>query len=547
MARSGLSLSLCAGVLIGTVVSPAFVHAAPPGDERDAALLSTLAVQTAMQQAREHLLQHNARAAVEALEAQIARINGNQTYLVLLRDAYRAYIRELRVGGHESTAQLYLKRLQILEPGAVVEGRVPSAPAAKSDRGGPIAPALLAFGNTAGQKLIARGQLGDDNDDPFRQHAQSAQPAQQSGRELLTHAENEFRLNHYSEAGKLYARAHAAERSLPSENCEQWAYCKLHGVVEQLNRPAARTAYAELETEVKQALELAPRLTYARNLLSEIDKRKRKERFQDGETEQPPQVSVRHLEQRVNGWAVAESANFRVYYHQAPQLAEQVAQVAEATRWRMQRKWFGGTGPNWEPRCDIVLHATAQDYSAATQVPPTSPGHSSFNAPSGPGLQRRIDLHCDNPNMLHYVLPHETTHTVLVGNFGNDFVPRWADEGMAVLSEPPDKIESHLRNLTSLHQQGRLFPVQQLIQMRDYPAPEQTTGFYAQGVSVVAFLVRERGPQTFAQFLREGMCGNYEAALQKHYGYRGFSDLEVRWTRFAFQEAITTGNTAAKR
>ena len=158
-----------------------------------------------------------------------------------------------------------------------------------------------------------------------------------------------------------------------------------------------------------------------------------------------------------------------------------------------------------------------------------------------PGLHRRIDLHCDNPNMLNYVLPHETTHTVLVGNFGNKFVPRWADEGMAVLSEPADKIEAHLRNLMNLRQQGRLFAVQQLVQMDNYPSPEETTGFYAQGVSLVAFLVREKGAQTFTQFLREGMSGNYESALQKHYSYRGFSDLEARWARFAFQEAILMG------
>lgn len=540
MARYGLSLSLCAGVLLGAF-SLSSVRSAPPVEDRNSSMLATLAVQTAMQQAREAMLQHQARAAVEILEAQIARINGNQTYLALLRDAYRACIRELRVSGQEPAAQLYLRRLQILEPGAAVENPTPASAGVPS-----AAPGIFGIANLAGQKILGLGKQADD-DDPFRQPVQSAR---KSVHELRAHAERKFQEKRFCEAGTLFAEAHAAESPLPPENREQWAYCKLHRVVEQLNRSPARSAYPELEAEVRQAMELAPRLehAYARNLLGEIDKRKRKERFQDaGDDEQPPQVSVRHLEQRVNGWAVAESANFRVYYHQAPQLAEQAAQIAEITRWRMQKKWFGAAGATWEPKCDIVLHATAQEYSAATHVPPTSPGHSSFNAPCGPGLHRRLDLHCDNPNMLHYVLPHETTHAVLVGNFGNDFVPRWADEGMAVLAEPADKIEAHLRNLVSLHQQGRLFPVQQLIQMRDYPTPDQTTGFYAQGVSLVAFLVREKGAQTFASFLREGMAGNYEAALQKHYGYRGFSDLEVRWTRFAFQEAIPTGNTAAKR
>ena len=58
------------------------------------------------------LLQHQAKAAVEVLS--LNRINGNQTYLVLC-DAYRAYIRDLRVGGKDNRAAL-CERLRILEP-----------------------------------------------------------------------------------------------------------------------------------------------------------------------------------------------------------------------------------------------------------------------------------------------------------------------------------------------------------------------------------------------------------------------------------------------
>src|SRR5262249_2624026 len=144
-----------------------------------------------------------------------------------------------------------------------------------------------------------------------------------------------------------------------------------------------------------------------------------------------PEVVVRHAEHGANGWALAETANFRVFHNQARELAEQVARVAERTRTEMHKKWFGGTPEGGNPRCDIFLHANGQAYSQQTGKPAGSPGHSSISMEGSRVLVRRIDLHCDVPTMVQAVLPHETTHTVLAGNFGKFQVPRWADEGLA--------------------------------------------------------------------------------------------------------------------
>ena len=74
-------------------------------------------------------------------------------------------------------------------------------------------------------------------------------------------------------------------------------------------------------------------------------------------------------------------------------------------------------------------------------------------------VSRRIDLHCDDPNAFVGVLPHETTHAVLAGRFGPGRLPHWADEGMAVLSEPRDRIDLHLHNLPQHRSSGELFAV----------------------------------------------------------------------------------------
>jgi hypothetical protein len=539
MAHPGRRYARRAALSLAMLISFTAFRASAAGDDRDNAILSSLAVQTAMQQAREYLLHHNAKAAVEVLEGQLPRIDGNQNYLVLLKNAYRAYIRELRLANQEALAQTYTRRLSILDPSSAAEAKAtpvvrrPAAPPATPEEPRPIPTAILAQINPQGkppqQRVIARGY---SDDDPFRPANKQAP----STRDLLERAEQEFGKRKYREAGALYARAHELNPQITAQDRERWAYCKLHGVVEQLNRAPAAAAITELEAEVRKAQALAPRLGYAQQLLAELDKR-RVEQPRPADRSNPPAdppVAVQHSGPNPDGWYLAESTNFRIFYRDNRDFATQAVQIAEQTRRAMQRKWFGAVGPNWQPRCDIFLYLSGDEYSRATGAPTEAPGHSTFNTDGGRVLSRRIDLNCENPNLLRAVLPHETTHVVLAGNFGDHHVPRWADEGMAVLTEPPDKIEPHLRNLSQHRENRELFSLHQLVHMSDYPEPRYIGAFYAESVALVDFLVRERGPQVFTQFVRDGLNGGYEASLQKHYGYRDFNELERRWAQQVF-------------
>src|SRR5262245_51650274 len=125
MARDGLSLLLCAGVWLGACGG----RPVGAGEDADNRLTVTLAVQTALQQGREHLRRGHYQAAVYVLESQIARIDGSREYLTTLRDAYRAHIKELRLAQRDPEAALYLRRLQILDPGATLDLGEPSAKA----------------------------------------------------------------------------------------------------------------------------------------------------------------------------------------------------------------------------------------------------------------------------------------------------------------------------------------------------------------------------------------------------------------------------------
>src|SRR5262249_53792010 len=114
MTRPRFFLGLC---LTSAVVLGSLAVAANPGGGGggDPAIENTLAVQKAVLQARDHLLQAEPKKAVDVLEANLTRINGDRKYLALLRDAYRSYLKDPSLVNQPALADVYHKRLKILE------------------------------------------------------------------------------------------------------------------------------------------------------------------------------------------------------------------------------------------------------------------------------------------------------------------------------------------------------------------------------------------------------------------------------------------------
>jgi hypothetical protein len=543
MAKDGLLILLCAGVLAGA--SPAARADSPP--ERENKVTTLLAVQRALREGREQLQRGNYQGAVFLLESQIARANASPEYLAALCDAYRGYLAELRKSGRLDEIPKYQERLEILDPAACLgrKKEMPSVgaatrPTTPTGAARPVvtevhpavasSPALPAPGTV-------RAKLQEEEDDPF-----SDANVARGTAAILGRAEEEFANRNYSAAARIYEQASHNGEAFPDGCREHWAYCKLVAIAEALRRPATTVPPAELEREVRQAMSLTPKLdTFGKDLLRKIQDRQAVSLVDTPAVATSVTVEVRHTPAREGTWAVAETTNFRILHLQSREYAEQVARSAEATRAAMIRKWFGDDPGPWSPRCDIFLYATAQDYSQATGAPANSPGHSTMRTEGEHVISRRIDLHCDDPNMSIGVLPHEATHVVLAGRFGDHTVPRWADEGMAVLSEPRERIDRHLRNLPQHLADRHLFGTGQLMKLDAYPDPRYIGPFYAQSVSLVEFLSNRGGPRVFAKFLRDGLAGGYETALQKYYGIQNFTELEQEWMQHTFGAATVAG------
>jgi tetratricopeptide (TPR) repeat protein len=541
-------LTLCAALGIALVLAVVpFFFAGPPDDDprRQQQLDNDLAVVGALAKGRTFLQNGNYEAAVYALEREVSRCRGDKDYVAALEAAYRSYVRELQQRRADpELIQKYTDRLAKLDPGACLDRGAPALNAiTATTQAGPKTPPRPAEKPAAEVRGAYDHKAAATEADPFSD-ANRAAPS--DVRAVLTRADQEFKQKHYQAAARLYQQANAldADAAAPCKEC--WAYCKMHGVVEALNQPELTPAASQdLAREVRTAMAMSEKLEpYGQSLLKQL-----KDRGTPGVTEgtgapapaAPTRTEETTVEMRHAGtqgqWNVLETAHFRVLHNQPRETAEKAAKILEQTRLAMSKKWFGDSGETWNPRCTLYLHATADDYSRATPAPPSSPGHSTVTKdPDNPAriVSRRIDIHCDDPNALIGVLPHETTHVIIAGRYGPCDVPRWADEGVAVLTEPRDRIERHLRNLPRHRDEGTLFRCGTLMEMRDYPKPQLIGPFYAQSVSLVEYLSSLKGPQEFTAFLRDGLRGGYEPALKKHFGIDSYADLDRRWNAYAF-------------
>ena len=456
----------------------------------------SLAAQMSLRQARQLLDQNDPANAVILLESQLSSCQGNAEYLQVTADAYRRQFNRLQSEGKLPQATQIWEKLLVINPDAA---KHPGKADSITVRQNPIQPTTT---RTA------------DSTDPMK----AAEAAFESGQ--------------FAQACHCFEKVQAQGTALPQDVKERFAYCKLQQVAERLNALQGKPGEhrPQMEREVRAALELAPRLEFGKDLLQRLQM-------------QPAAITtaIRHLDQKEQGWMVCETSHFKVYHHDR-QLAEQVAQIAETTRAAVIRKWLG-TDVAWQQPCQIFVHPTADSYHRQSGMPATAPGHSDYDADRNDASiihYRRVFLRADHVHMLTAILPHEVTHVILNGQFGRKLLPRWADEGMAVLSEPYGRIQMHLTPLAAAYQQGQALSLQELLTVDDYPKDRsKVASFYGQSVCLVEFLCTLKGPMTFVSFMRDANREGDAAALQRNYGL-SLTELESKLQHWIIAQRMPT-------
>ncbi|WP_165219129.1 peptidase MA family metallohydrolase [Aquisphaera insulae] len=235
------------------------------------------------------------------------------------------------------------------------------------------------------------------------------------------------------------------------------------------------------------------------------------------------------------GWQVIETANFRIF-HVDPTLGAEVARTAESVRGMQAKRWGStATRSTWTPRCDVYLYPDPAAFSRMTGQPETSPGFSSLGVSGDRVTSRRVNLRADHPQLLPAILPHEITHVVLADLFTHQPIPRWADEGIAVLSEPEDEQASRAGDLAAPLRDGSVFKLSELM-ATDSPNANTWNLYYAQSVSLTQYLVELGTPAQFVLYLKGAQQKGIEASLRETYGIEGFPALESGWRQFAARQ-----------
>jgi len=235
-------------------------------------------------------------------------------------------------------------------------------------------------------------------------------------------------------------------------------------------------------------------------------------------------------EYQKQGWLIQETDTFRVVC--LPNLAEarRLPQACEALRRQLQETWFGAVGKVWSPRCEIVVHPTVAGYvrelGAGSRQ---SSGCATVEIEKGVVLKRRIDLRADADDWLISALPHELTHVILAEKFADKQIPRWADEGMAILTEPVARQAVRRTAMQRAVARTQQFSAAELMALRDYPAGDRRDAFYGQSASLVAYLIERDSPARFLEFLQLGQNQGFERALADVYAIRSLAELDTRW------------------
>jgi len=223
-----------------------------------------------------------------------------------------------------------------------------------------------------------------------------------------------------------------------------------------------------------------------------------------------------------------ETANFSV---NAPCVdsARQFAESAEQCRQDLAMLWLGKTLPDWSAKCPVTIRV-GDDLGAG--------GQTSFIFENDEVFGWEMEIQGPHERILDSVLPHEITHMILASHFRKP-LPRWLDEGAATTVEHQSEKEKYRRMLRHFLEPNvrRCFSFNKMVSLKDYPADPMP--FYAQGFSLVEYLLEcgrqfdEQAHRRLVQFAQSAMhSGNWDSALQEHYGVQKLGDLQLGWVKW---------------
>lgn len=225
--------------------------------------------------------------------------------------------------------------------------------------------------------------------------------------------------------------------------------------------------------------------------------------------------------------AVHNSTNFTVSA-ETPEVARKIAEAAEARRAALMQRWFHvENGGHWASPCHIRV--IEQDKCS---------GWTSYTLRFGEAQDLQIIVRGHFEDILESILPHEVAHAVLVASLGRP-LPRWADEGVALLSES-ETHRARMRHFArdASHSEDAVSLTTVLTQA-EYPQDHgHLHHFYAASLSLTEFLLTLGGNDTLFRFASEGEREGWDTAVKRHYSVRDVAELESAWRKWESSSVV---------
>ncbi len=229
-------------------------------------------------------------------------------------------------------------------------------------------------------------------------------------------------------------------------------------------------------------------------------------------------------------WQVVKSTHFVVFFQKAPErfvqeLLDQAERyydrIADNMGLRRYNFWL------WDNRALLYIHDDSSAYQRATGQPAWSGG---FAIPR----QKTVHTFPYARGFFETTLPHELGHIIFrefVG-FDNRSIPFWLDEGVASYQEADYSAGQSL--VRDAFRRGVFINLQMLgsINPKLLADTRSVHLFYAEAVSVVDFLVKRYGKESFVLFcqnLRDKQ--SFDRALAATYPLENTAALDEEWQR----------------
>lgn len=215
-------------------------------------------------------------------------------------------------------------------------------------------------------------------------------------------------------------------------------------------------------------------------------------------------------------------------------LAREIGEQAEHCRKQFALDWFGFELPPWDDPCVV---------SAAVGDRLTVRGRTTYEFDRR--RPRRWEMRLQGPRqvLLRSVVPHEVMHAIFATHFGRR-LPWWAEEGACVSVEHRHERGDLEKLLPDYLDSGQAKILEPTFALGEYP--ENSLSSYAQGYSLVSFLLARGGKRKFVAFLGDGVDGtDWSSAAQVHYGHATVGDLLEAWLQSAAPNVLATNTLAA--